>query len=37
VVEDEASVLDVQGQFILSLGELSGAHTSPLPALFATR
>jgi len=37
VVEDEASVLEVQGQFILSLDELSAAHTSTLPAIFATR
>jgi len=37
VVGDEASVLEVQGQFILSLGELSAAHTSTLPAIFATR
>jgi phosphoribosylformylglycinamidine synthase len=37
VVEDEAGVLDVQGQFILSLDELSEDHTSTLPAIFATR
>jgi phosphoribosylformylglycinamidine synthase len=37
VVEDEGSALDVQGHFILPLDELSKAHTSTLPAIFASR
>jgi phosphoribosylformylglycinamidine synthase len=37
VVGDEADALEVQGQFILSLDELHTAHTSTLPAVFASR
>ena len=37
VVEDAASELEVQGQFVLPLAELSTAHTSTLPAIFASR
>ncbi|MEP7194765.1 MAG: phosphoribosylformylglycinamidine synthase subunit PurL [Actinomycetota bacterium] len=41
VVEDEVgdagSALEVQGQFILPLDELRTAHTSTLPAVFASR
>jgi phosphoribosylformylglycinamidine synthase len=37
VVEDEGSALDVQGHFILPLDELGKAHTSTLPAIFASR
>jgi phosphoribosylformylglycinamidine synthase len=37
VVEDGASTLEVQGQFILPLAELRTAHTSTLPAIFASR
>jgi phosphoribosylformylglycinamidine synthase len=37
VVGDEGSALDVQGHFILPLDELSKAHTSTLPAIFASR
>ncbi|HEX7537669.1 MAG TPA: phosphoribosylformylglycinamidine synthase subunit PurL [Dermatophilaceae bacterium] len=36
VVEDGASVLEVQGQFVLPLAELRTAHTSTLPAIFAS-
>jgi phosphoribosylformylglycinamidine synthase len=34
VVGDEATAVDVQGQFILPLEELRTAHTSTLPAIF---
>ena len=37
VVEDGAGVLEVQGQFVLPLAELSTAHASTLPAIFAAR
>jgi phosphoribosylformylglycinamidine synthase II len=37
VVDDEARTLDVQGQFTLPLNELRTAHTSTLPAIFASR
>jgi phosphoribosylformylglycinamidine synthase subunit PurL len=37
VVDDEARALDVQGQFTLPLDELRTAHTSTLPAIFASR
>jgi phosphoribosylformylglycinamidine synthase len=37
VVGDEAGPLEVQGQFTLPLGELRTAHTSTLPAIFASR
>jgi len=37
VVEDQGGGLDVQGQFTLPLVELASAHTSTLPAIFASR
>jgi len=37
VVDDEAAGLDIQGQFTLPLDELRTAHTSTLPAIFASR
>ena len=37
IVGDEAGTLDVQGQFTVPLDELRTAHTSTLPAAFATR
>jgi len=37
VVGDEAGALDVQGQFTVPLDELRTAHTSTLPAIFASR
>jgi len=41
VVDDgsgvEGPALDVQGQFTLPLDELRSAHTSTLPAIFASR
>ena len=37
VVEDGASTLEVQDQFVLPLAELRTAHTSTLPAIFASR
>jgi phosphoribosylformylglycinamidine synthase subunit PurL len=37
VVEHEAMALDVQGQFTVPLDELRRAHTSTLPAIFASR
>jgi phosphoribosylformylglycinamidine synthase II len=37
VVEDEGRSLNVQGQFVLPLDELRTAHTSTLPAIFASR
>jgi len=37
VVDDEARTLDVQGQFTLPLDELRAAHTSTIPAIFASR
>jgi phosphoribosylformylglycinamidine synthase subunit PurL len=37
VVEDGAGTVEVQGQFILPLAELRTAHTSTLPAIFASR
>jgi phosphoribosylformylglycinamidine synthase subunit PurL len=36
-VDDQAGALDIQGQFILPLDELRIAHTSTLPAIFASR
>ena len=36
-VVDAAGVLDLQGQFTLPLDELRAAHTSTLPAMFASR
>jgi phosphoribosylformylglycinamidine synthase subunit PurL len=36
-VDGEGSALEVQGQFILPLHELRTAHTSTLPAIFASR
>ena len=37
VVDDRAGALDIQGQFTLPLTELRTAHTSTLPAIFASR
>jgi phosphoribosylformylglycinamidine synthase len=37
VVEDADTALDVEGQFVLPLAELRTAHTSTLPAIFASR
>ena len=37
VVDDQAKALDVKGQFTLPLDELRRAHTSTLPAIFASR
>jgi phosphoribosylformylglycinamidine synthase II len=37
VVEDQGGGLDVRGQFTLPLVELASAHTSTLPAIFASR
>jgi phosphoribosylformylglycinamidine synthase len=37
VVQDEARALDVTGQFSVPLDELRTAHTSTLPAIFASR
>jgi phosphoribosylformylglycinamidine synthase subunit PurL len=37
VVEDEAAGLDVQSEFTVPLDELRTAHTSTLPAIFASR
>jgi len=37
VVEDATGALEVQGQFVLPLAELRTAHTSTLPAIFASR
>ncbi|MEO6145433.1 MAG: AIR synthase-related protein, partial [Dermatophilaceae bacterium] len=36
-VDVEARALDIQGQFVLPLDELRTAHTSTLPAIFASR
>ncbi len=36
-VDDGAGALDIQGQFTLPLDELRTAHTSTLPAIFASR
>jgi len=36
-IDVEARAIDVQGQFILPLDELRTAHTSTLPAIFASR
>ena len=36
-VDDGAGALDIQGQFTLPLDELRRAHTSTLPAIFASR
>jgi hypothetical protein len=37
VVEDAAGALEVEGQFDLPLAQLRTAHTSTLPAIFASR
>ena len=37
VVDDQTEALDIQGQFTLPLDELRRAHTSTLPAIFASR
>jgi phosphoribosylformylglycinamidine synthase len=37
VVDDQAEALDIRGQFTLPLDELRRAHTSTLPAIFASR
>ena len=37
LVDGEAGALDVQGHFTLPLDELRTAHTSTLPAIFASR
>jgi hypothetical protein len=37
VVQDVASELEVQGHFVLPLDELRQAHTSTLPAIFASQ
>jgi phosphoribosylformylglycinamidine synthase len=37
VVDDKAAALEVQGQFTMPLEELRAAHTSTLPAIFASR
>jgi phosphoribosylformylglycinamidine synthase len=37
VVDEGAGAVDVQGQFTLPLDELRVAHTSTLPAIFASR